>query len=439
MIKFKLFLVAVVMGLVLVSPALAAGGWSVPTVAPPQSNAEAPINVSTTDQIKQGGLSVNSLLWSLHKFFVGQGSMEANFLTDPSYVAQFNGTVKVCNPDGTGCQSVTGGGSGGSFWADRGSNNISNTNTGDVGVGTKLQVGDSPFGAQVSGSSGGHGLFGSNLYVDQTDHFKTVGNHASYGYSGVEATWGGLNFYTASGATSANAPISPTPAVAITNAGNVGIGTSAPASKLDIAGSLKAETVSSVGDGIFGYIAGNRGGIFLAPPVAYGKPAVQSVTSGWGGDNLLLNPAGGKVGIGTTNPSQLLEVAGGIKAGSLDATAVNATFVTANNNVTTNNLCLGGVCKATWPTTPGLINSGSFSYTKNGLCQGSVSGGGNTCTMTNLYPASYEFCALTSTSGGGNPDWGCRLSNGSGGWTLALVNNATDGSITVCGVMCLNW
>lgn len=54
---------------------------------------------------------------------------------------------------------------------------------------------------------------------------------------------------------------------------------------------------SAAGDGIFGYLAGQRGGIFLAPPIAYGKPAIQAVTPSWNAETLMLNPVGGAVNV----------------------------------------------------------------------------------------------------------------------------------------------
>ena len=44
--------------------ASAAYAWTGPTALPPNSNAPAPINVGVTDQVKNGGLSLNSLLVS---------------------------------------------------------------------------------------------------------------------------------------------------------------------------------------------------------------------------------------------------------------------------------------------------------------------------------------------------------------------------------------
>jgi hypothetical protein len=97
----------------------------------------------------------------------------------------------------------------------------------------------SDFGAQVSGSGGGHGVFGSNLYIDNANNYRTAGNHASYGYSAVEPSWGGIKFLTGSGTTTADAIVTPTTSMIITSGGNVGIGTASPGARLEVAGQVK--------------------------------------------------------------------------------------------------------------------------------------------------------------------------------------------------------
>jgi len=108
---------------------------------------------------------------------------------------------------------------------------------GNVGIGTttpgaKLEVDDSTkpvimvqslYGAEMSGSGSGRGIFGSNLYVDASNNLKTAGSHGSYGYSGMEAAWGSLKFYTQGGATTGDAIVTPTARMTIDTSGNVGI------------------------------------------------------------------------------------------------------------------------------------------------------------------------------------------------------------------------
>ena len=105
----------------------------------------------------------------------------------------------------------------------------------NVGIGTtgsplaKLHVDDltkpvimaqGPYGAEMSGAGGGRGIFGSNLYVDASNNLKTAGTHLSYGYSGMEASWGNLKFYTQVGSTTGDAIVTPTPRMTIDTNGN---------------------------------------------------------------------------------------------------------------------------------------------------------------------------------------------------------------------------
>jgi hypothetical protein len=122
------------------------------------------------------------------------------------------------------------------------------------------------------------------------------------------------------------------------SSGNVGIGTTNPSETLDIAGNIRTDRIRS-GSAIFsansrtsfnsfntgndpvvtvGWIAADLGGNDNASDrvvigTGYGGKAIIGVhnynLTAWGGP-LLIAPSGGNVGIGTTNPSYKLDIAG---------------------------------------------------------------------------------------------------------------------------------
>ncbi|NER12981.1 hypothetical protein GWK08_05990 [Leptobacterium flavescens] len=126
------------------------------------------------------------------------------------------------------------------------------TNNGLLGIGvtspkTQLVVGNN-FGANISGTSAGNSLFGSNLAYIQggINHNKLItpsGHNNNYGYSGMRSAWGKLYFYTGSGNTVAGQIINPEARMFIKENGNIGIGTTSPDSKLTVKGKIHAEEV----------------------------------------------------------------------------------------------------------------------------------------------------------------------------------------------------
>ena len=137
--------------------------------------------------------------------------------------------------------------------------NADNTSfDGNIGIGTNtpnapLVVG-SNFGAAISGSSGGHGMFGSNMaiYNEGANHnsYYTPYNHSNgYGYASMESSWGRLLFYTGGGNTTAGQVINPVPRMIIKQDGKVGIGTSNPQALLAVNGSVYAKEVKVMAAG----------------------------------------------------------------------------------------------------------------------------------------------------------------------------------------------
>ena len=101
----------------------------------------------------------------------------------------------------------------------------------------------------------------------------------------------------------------------ITNTGNVGIGTTSPGNKLSIVtGAGQDDTIPSLGSNGGKFSLLNNGGLYglLAGVLGNGNSFLQTqrVDSTATAYNMLLNPNGGNVGIGTTSPSQKLHVNG---------------------------------------------------------------------------------------------------------------------------------
>jgi hypothetical protein len=111
----------------------------------------------------------------------------------------------------------------------------------------------------------------------------------------------------------------------IRSSGNVGIGTTTPASKLDVQGTPQGPGYE-IGVGRIG--AGGTNLIFGIDASATPYSWVQSVTNGVASRNLILEPNAGNVGIGTTSPAYLLDVAGQVHATSfVSSTQTYADFV----------------------------------------------------------------------------------------------------------------
>ncbi len=128
--------------------------------------------------------------------------------------------------------------------ADQLTNGITVSPSGNVGIGVDDPkahlVVSNPFGASVSGSSGGHGVFATNLAVKSDGQLYTPSTHTNnYGYAGIHTTWGHLNFFASAGNTIQDQDVSPTPRMVIQHNGRVGIGTPDPATTLHVNGPIE--------------------------------------------------------------------------------------------------------------------------------------------------------------------------------------------------------
>jgi hypothetical protein len=165
--------------------------WTDPTSAPPGGNVAAPINVGSTDQVKNGGLGVNSLAVFGNSLFGGSAGSNAylNFgatfgssgygIRDNAGILEFKNNGGSWDPIQTViynyCQGGACGGAG--PWTVSG-NNIYNNSSANVGIGTaspgyKLDV------------NGAVSLGNSDIYFTKTTHNHTgIGNAA--GFAAIE-------------------------------------------------------------------------------------------------------------------------------------------------------------------------------------------------------------------------------------------------------------
>ena len=138
---------------------------------------------------------------------------------------------------------------------------------------------------------------------------------AAGNYLWASAVGGDLRF-------TVNGNVVGSPAMMISTAGNVGIGTTSPVTFLDVRGdntALPATSGTTVSTGTRLRLASTAASTLSASlDIGIGTSSrawIQSTSIGdlSDGNRLLLNPNGGNVGIGTTSPSEKIDVQGNIK------------------------------------------------------------------------------------------------------------------------------
>jgi hypothetical protein len=104
-------------------------------------------------------------------------------------------------------------------------------------------------------------------------------------------------------------------AITTVDGGNVGVGTSAPPALFTISGSNNSSTTNTPQLVVTDPADLSERLLIGMNSTGNGSGVIQATKVGTGAQNLLLNPSGGNVGIGsTTAPTAALDVAGGIKA-----------------------------------------------------------------------------------------------------------------------------
>ncbi len=162
-------------------------------------------------------------------------------------------------------------------------------NNGNVGIGTTTPINSLGFGT----GSTGIGFYSSNTTLNS-------GKIAEIVQSEVGSGNGHLLFKTYQGGSGG------AERMRIQNDGNVGIGTTTPMSALHLV-SPNTATSLTIGNGQFGKTLG----LIQTSADTSGFLRIQSVQSnGSTYGNIVLNDAGGNVGIGTTNPGRALDVVG---------------------------------------------------------------------------------------------------------------------------------
>jgi hypothetical protein len=215
--------------------------WTGPTSPPPSGNVAAPINVGTTDQIKDGGLGVNALAVFGNAILSG-ASRYLNFgtiagasgygLRDSAGTMQFKNAGGSWTAIGSGSSSL--GGSGTANYLPKFTTTTTLGNSQIFDNGMNVGIGTASPGQKLDVVGGGVRIQASAvpLHLVETDQAAVAGKYWRIPLDGTRLR------FDADGDGDGNFSPYTTP-MTLTAAGNVGIGTTNPGQKLTVAGTIE--------------------------------------------------------------------------------------------------------------------------------------------------------------------------------------------------------
>ncbi len=261
-----------------------AGVWSPPTVAPPNGNPDPPVNTGNVVQEKASGL------W-LH----GGLTVDGN-----TFLSAFGGNVGIgtTSPAANLHIESTGGAPTGDELIIRTANSIPNDATFILDDSSANPIGF------------GDLLFKDHGVLTTLIRMSADANGGTYDFEERKTSGAASRLY-------------------ISGNGNVGIGTTNPSSKLQV-GNVGATYPGGANGSTFDFTVGVADGrdfpgdrrytyihsqptsnIYGLNAYDYTNSTGLPITIGWSGQDVYLAPTGGNVGIGTTNPSEKIDVQGG--------------------------------------------------------------------------------------------------------------------------------